>query len=267
MRARTWGGFRTAEKGTGAHWASYLSVDDVERSFAAATQAGASAVMPPTDYGDVGRAAVVKDPTGAMVCLWRGAQDDPQDVEPAPFGGWIWNELWSSDAKAAVAFYEKALGFSHVTMDMGPGGTYYILRDGEKAMRSGIMQQPPDSPLPSLWLPYIHVADCDAASTKAMQLGAIKTIVPPSDIPGIGRFTVLIDPLGAPIGLIKGAGRPRRHRRWRSRPGRCCTWRCGHRVALHHRAQSSFDEPDGPAFRHRPRCVAATPANWRKIPA
>ncbi|MCB2008128.1 MAG: VOC family protein, partial [Rhodoferax sp.] len=72
--------------------------------------------------------------------------------------------------------------------------------------RAGAMQQAPESPMPSFWLPYIHVADCDAAGAKARELGAVRTILPPTDIPGIGRFTVIIDPLGAPIGLIKGAG-------------------------------------------------------------
>ncbi len=200
------GGFRGADKGTAAHWASYLSVADVDRSFKAATQAGATAMMPPTDFGDVGRAAAVQDPGGAMVCLWKGAQGDPDDVEKTPVGAWFWNESWSSDAKAALAFYEKVFGFSHDAMDMGPQGIYYMLKDAKGAMRGGILQQPPQSPLPSLWLPYIHVADCDAAAKKALTLGAVKTVVPPTDIPNIGRFTVLIDPLGAPIALMKGAG-------------------------------------------------------------
>ncbi len=200
------GGLRSADKGTSAHWASYLSVEDVDKSFASATKAGASAMMAPTDFGDVGRAAAVKDPTGAMVCLWKGAQDDPVDVDKTPVSAWFWNELWTTDAKAALAFYEKALGFSHDSMDMGPQGTYYILKDAKGTMRGGLMQVGADVPMPSQWLPYIHVADCDAASKKAMKLGATKTVVPPTDIPNIGRFTVLIDPLGAPIGLIKGAG-------------------------------------------------------------
>ncbi len=178
----------------------------MDRSFAAATNAGASAMMPPTDFGAVGRAAAVKDPTGAMVCLWKGAQGDPADVDKTPVGGWFWNELWTTDVKAAVAFYESVFGYSHDTMDMGSQGSYYLFKDANGSMRGGAMQQDPATSQPSYWLPYIHVADCDAASAQAMQLGAIKTVVPPSDIPNIGRFTVLIDPLGAPIALIKGAG-------------------------------------------------------------
>ena len=199
------GGFRTAEPGMPSHWISYLSVSDVDKSFAAATAAGAKGLMPPTNFGDVGRAAAIADPTGAAVCLWKGAQGDPQDVEKTPLGGWFWNELFTPDAKAAVAFYEKAFGFKHDAMDMGAQGTYYVLKDGAGKMRAGVMQQPPGMAVPAHWLPYVHVADCDAAVAKATQLGAKSIVVPPTDIPEVGRFAVVIDPLGAAIALIKGA--------------------------------------------------------------
>lgn len=197
------GGFRTAEAGMPSHWASYLSVADVDKSFAKATASGAKALMPPMDYGDVGRAAAVADPTGAGFALWKGAQGDPADVEKTPAGGWMWNELHSSDAKAAVAFYEKAFGFSHEAMDMGPGGTYYVLKDAAGNRRAGVMQKSPDMPMPSNWLPYVSVADCDASAAKATKLGAMSLAMPPTDIPNIGRFAVVIDPVGAAIAIMK----------------------------------------------------------------
>ena len=199
------GGFRTAEPGMHSHWASYLSVPDVDKSFAASIAAGAKNLMAPMDFGPVGRAAAVADPTGAAVCLWKGAAGDPVDVPTTPFGGWFWNELFTKDSKAAVAFYEKVFGYSHDAMDMGAQGTYYVLKDRGGQMRAGVMQQPPGTPAPSSWLPYIKVADCDATATKATQLGALSIMVPPTDIPNIGRFAVIIDPLGAPIAVIKGA--------------------------------------------------------------
>lgn len=200
------GGYRPAGKGSHAHWASYLSVTDVDKGFQAALKAGAKALTEPMDFGPVGRGAEVSDPTGARLSLWKGAQDDPADAETTPVGSWFWNELHSSDAKAAVDFYTKVFGFTHDAMDMGPGGTYHILKDAGGAMRGGIMQQDAGMKTPSNWLPYIHVADCDAATKKAMQLGAQATVAGPMDIPDIGRFSIVLDPLGAPIGLIKGAG-------------------------------------------------------------
>ena len=49
---------------------------------------------------------------------------------------------------------------------------------------------------------YFQVDDADAAVKKASALGA-KVHMPPTDIPGTGRFAVLADPQGANFALIK----------------------------------------------------------------
>lgn len=196
------GGYRQAEPGAHAHWASYLSVPDVDQAFSAACAAGAKPVTQPMDFGPVGRGAVVTDPTGARLSLWCGARDDPADSPKTPVGGWCWNELHSTDAKAAVAFYTRVFAMSQDAMDMGPAGIYTILKDAAGQMRGGVMQQEAAVQAPSSWLPYIEVADCDATTRQAMQLGALQTVAAPMTVEGIGRFSILIDPLGAPIGLI-----------------------------------------------------------------
>jgi len=48
----------------------------------------------------------------------------------------------------------------------------------------------------------VRVADCDASAAKAQSLGA-RIATPPRNIPGIGRFSVLIDPLGAAIAVMQ----------------------------------------------------------------
>jgi predicted enzyme related to lactoylglutathione lyase len=200
------GGFRAAAPGMPSHWSSYLSVADVDTSYAKATATGAQSLLAPMEFGTVGRGCAIADPGGAAVCLWKGAQGDPADTEKTPIGGWFWNELFSKDVQQAVAFYEKLLGFTHDEMDMGPQGTYYILKDASGRMRGGAMQQPPGTPIPSNWQPYIHVADCDATVAKAARLGAQSIMMPPTDIPNIGRFAVIMDPVGAAIAVITGVG-------------------------------------------------------------
>jgi hypothetical protein len=64
--------------GTPPHIASYLTVDDAEARTAAARQAGAEVVVPPSDVADQGRLAAIVDPFGAAVALWQ----------PGAFGGW-----------------------------------------------------------------------------------------------------------------------------------------------------------------------------------
>jgi predicted enzyme related to lactoylglutathione lyase len=197
------GGFRSAPPGAPSLWMPYLSVANVDASHAAALAAGAKSLMPPTDFAPVGRGATLADPTGAVFSIWTSAQGDRADPEKTPVGDWYWNELMTLDERKALAFYEKAFGYTHDSMDMGPQGTYYLLKQGDK-MRGGLMHAPmPDTP--PLWVPYVAVADCDATAAKAQGLGA-QLMVPPTDIPNVGRFAVLMDAQRACIAFMKPAG-------------------------------------------------------------
>lgn len=195
------GGFRSAAAGAPAHWLSYLSVEDVDRAHAAALAAGAKAVMPPTDFAPVGRGSVLADPTGAVFSLWTSAQGDKPDVAEAPMGHWCWTELTTTDEQRALAFYEQVVGYTHDAMDMGPGGSYYILKAAGQG-RGGLMRNPPGMTAPPMWLPYVKVPDADATAAKAAALGGT-VVVPPTDIPNIGRFAVFADPTGATIALLQ----------------------------------------------------------------
>jgi uncharacterized protein len=192
------GGFMQADGS--AHWVSYVSVPDVDKAYAAALAAGAKSESPPVDYGPVGRGAAVVDPTGARVSLWKSAQGDRPDQD-TPVGGWVWNELATSDPQAALKFYTGLIGYTQDAMPMDPGGTYYLLKtEGDKG-RGGVMQSS-DPKMPSQWVPYVHTTDCDGTLAKAGQLGAT-VCVAGTDIPGVGRIGMLRDPQGALIAVIK----------------------------------------------------------------
>ncbi len=199
------GGLRAAPPGVPNHWIGYLSVDDVDRRYEAAIAAGARGVMPPIDFTGVGRAAALVDPTGAAFCVWRGLQGDPPDGD-VPAGGWVWNELWTPDAKKSLEFYERVFGYTHDSMPMADGATYRILKGTDGAPRAG-MTQSAMAGTPSMWLPYVRVADCDATVAKAQQLGARQIVLSPIDIPGVGRIGIVIDALGAAIAMITPAPR------------------------------------------------------------
>lgn len=194
------GGFWPAEPNVPNHWISHLSVADVDAAARAAAAAGGKVVMPPQEFGSMGRGAMIADPTGATFGIWRGKQGDRPDVEKAAMGDWFWNEHMSKSAQKAIAFYEKAFGFTHEDMDMGPGGTYHVLKMNGVA-RAGLFS-PPDAIDMAFWMPYVAVADCDASANKAKQLGGT-VHVPPTDIPEVGRFAVVFDPVGACFGVIR----------------------------------------------------------------
>jgi predicted enzyme related to lactoylglutathione lyase len=160
--------------------------------------------MPPTDFGPAGRGATLADPTGALVSLWHAAQEDRADVDEAPAGDWCWNELWTSDVPKALAFYQKVIGYTVETMDMGEHGSYHILKSGDKG-RAGVTSSVHPA-AQSLWLPYAVVDDCDASAAKAASLGGT-VMFGPADIPGIGRFAILQDPAGGALAIMKPAPR------------------------------------------------------------
>ncbi len=192
------GGYRKGPASVKSHWVSYLSVPDVDVAHRAAVAAGRRIMMAPTNFGPVGRACAMADPTGASFCVWKGTSGDPVDVEMTPMGGWFWNELWSSDASAALAFYESMFGFTHDAMPMGPM-TYYVLKTGDRA-RAGLCQSV-NPAAKSMWLPYVAVPDCDATAKKVTALGG-EVVSPPGDIPGIGRFAIAVDTTGAAVAFI-----------------------------------------------------------------
>jgi uncharacterized protein len=199
------GGLSSAEPGERPQWRSYVSVPDVDKTYQAALAAGAKGVLPPTDFGPVGRGANIVDPTGAPVSLWHSNDPDAPDAQQVPFGEWYWNELWTPDAQKALAFYEKILGYTHDTMDMGEGGDYHVVKTGDIA-RGGIFQSNEKDTLP-MWMPYVHVADCDATAEKVSALGG-KVFMPPMDVQGVGRFAAAFDPLGAAFAFILGKPGP-----------------------------------------------------------
>ena len=61
---------------------------------------------------------------------------------------------------------------------------------------------PEAAAVPPNWSIYFGTSDADNSVEKAKSLGAT-VIVPPSDIPGIGRFSVLKDPQGAVFSVFQ----------------------------------------------------------------
>ena len=50
----------------------------------------------------------------------------------------------------------------------------------------------------------LHVDDVDASTERATGLGA-KVMAPAIDVANVGRFSIVMDPTNAPVGLFKGA--------------------------------------------------------------
>ncbi len=116
-------------------------------------------------------------------------------------GAFSWCELMTTDVEAARAFYSRVFGWETEDMSM-PGMVYTVVKVGGKGI-GGIMDMPKDCPpgMRPTWGAYVTVDDVDATAKTASQLGG-KVLVPPSDIPTVGRFCVIQDPQGAVINAI-----------------------------------------------------------------
>ncbi|ODP37099.1 VOC family protein [Sphingomonas turrisvirgatae] len=124
-----------------------------------------------------------------------------------PHGSWLWYELMTPGPQASRAFYEGVVGWTIDADSMMPGDTEYRIvhaADGDIAgmlTLSDAMQQGGATPG---WLGYVGVDDVDAsATTIAAAGGAIH--VPPTDIPGTGRFAMVSDPQGVVFYVMRGS--------------------------------------------------------------
>ena len=111
-------------------------------------------------------------------------------------GEFVWHDLMTTEVEAARSFYSGLFPeWALESIDLGEGALY--VKIGFKGQdRGGMLPLSPAHGLPSHWIPYIAVPDCDAAVARAEELGG-RCCVPPMDAPGVGRFAVVDDPLGA----------------------------------------------------------------------
>ena len=193
-----------AEHGARPAWIGYLAVDDVDASVAATKAAGGAELMPAMDLENVGRMAMVADPTGAPFYVMKGASEESSHsfaaTEPK-IGHGAWNELASTNPAAAKDFYATQFGWvQDGDMDMGPMGKYeFLWASGKRFMQGAVMRAVADEP--SHWLFYFRVADIDAA--RSVILASDGSIYQePQEIPG-GDFSLIAqDPDGAHFGLV-----------------------------------------------------------------
>jgi predicted enzyme related to lactoylglutathione lyase len=110
----------------------------------------------------------------------------------------VWYDLLTNDREAAVRFYGAVLGWGTQPFEV-PGKEPYLMWTRNGVPIGGSMTMPPhelETGTKPHWLGYVAVDDVDASVEKAGSAGA-KTLVPPTDIPTVGRFAVLQDPQGA----------------------------------------------------------------------
>lgn len=176
------------------HWQSYIQVDDVRSLASKVESLGGAVVVPPFDI-PIGTMSVVQDPRqGTFSMLTGGDRRRPVGV-----GCIMHNELISPDLGPSLPFYEQLLGWTATSAEVG-GQDYHMFMQDD-AMRAGAIAAPPDAPLPcNMWLPYVQVEDVDATVAAITAHGG-QVMMPPMDIPTVGRICVFTDPHGAMLAI------------------------------------------------------------------
>ena len=120
----------------------------------------------------IGASSSAMDDSPGCICMWRGKG-------PQVFG-------WGSETATGIPYTEWK-------------------QDGRSI--GGMMPMGEQFPaeVPAHWVVYLGAGDVDADTARAVELGG-QVQVPPMDIQDGLRFSWIMDPQGAPLGLVRMTG-------------------------------------------------------------
>jgi uncharacterized protein len=188
-------------QGVPPHWMIYIAVENADSAVNRVAQAGGKVLKAAFDVSDLGRMAVLQDPTGAVFSLWQ-AKHAATSITGVD-GTLCWADLNTPDPARAGKFYGDVFGWklTQDTDDDPPSG-YVHIQNGADPI-GGIPPVKAGNPrTPAHWLPYFLTSDCDGVAAKAKQLGA-KFYLDPMTMEGVGRFGILADPQGAVFAIFQ----------------------------------------------------------------
>ncbi|MGH2752847.1 MAG: VOC family protein [Actinomycetota bacterium] len=194
----------------GAHWRSFISVQHVESAAAAARKLGGTVAAEPTELTGAARIHVIREPSGAEVCLWQQA-GLPGATLVNEIGTWIWNELVTPSVASAQKFYGDMFGWTSMEVPGDTERVAFLL--GDVLIGAAHTPAPGEDQNPR-WTVSFRVADADKSVERVQELGGT-VLRPPRDI-AVARFSVVADPFGAmftiarsePFGTLDGSSVP-----------------------------------------------------------
>lgn len=200
---RAMGGFVALDpdQDVASHWLSYVSVDDLDRVVTASDGAGGFQAVPPTEIPQVGRVAVLRDPSGGAIAPLEPETEPDGPPRNTEEGQVCWNELHTPDGDTCAAYYAAILGWKPTDRMMGSFGPYTVFSDGTEDVAGMAGSEVASLPFP-VWIPYVRVKDVAQTVNRVQQLGGTIWLLP-VDIPDVGGVAIVADPSGAPTGLFQ----------------------------------------------------------------
>jgi uncharacterized protein len=181
------------------YWTVYVHTTDAAATAQAAVRTGGTLIVPPTPAGDAGIAATIRTPSGAPLSLWQ----------PRTHTG-----TWTSTRRGTLAYATLRTATPHddqaflravLGWQLEPDGVIIC-----QNRHVGRWTTPAPDPRPAAtpaWLVAFHLDDNDAATQRAIDLGARAHDT---------RSGALTDPTGATFAITT----PRRPTHGQTRPTR-----------------------------------------------
>jgi predicted enzyme related to lactoylglutathione lyase len=182
-------------------WSMYVAVPKLEQAVAQIKRLGGSELSGIIDVPTIGRMQMLKDPQGAAFYIIQPLPRGERPEGVPEIGEGSWHELMTTDAPAAMKFYQEVFGWQpSEAMDMGPMGKYQMF-NRPHGMIGGMMNKPPEmANVPPYWTIYFLVPDINAATEKIKKNGG-KIVNGPMEVPGGDWVVNAIDPQGAGFAL------------------------------------------------------------------
>ncbi|MFJ6483806.1 VOC family protein [Streptomyces sp. NPDC091682] len=180
-------------------WTTYLATDSLDSTLKSVTDSHGTVMMGPMDVMDLGRMAVIADPTGAVVGLWQAGTFDGAGIVNE-HSALIWNELNTPDVPAAAAFYTAVLPVTTTRSEMPGAGEYTEFKVGDRAVGGMMDLAKLPAGVPPHWMPYFHVDSVDEIQAAVVRAGG--SVMAPAFDMVAGRMAVLADPQGGTFSVI-----------------------------------------------------------------
>ena len=122
-------------------------------------------------------------------------------------GQFCWVDLAAADADAAKAFYGECSAGLERAARTAAASRGCAIRSGRRFGLS-TERRHLENGVPSHWTPYLRVDDVDVVVQRAVALGG-EVIVPPFVVEDTARIALILDCVGAQVGLWEpiGSGR------------------------------------------------------------
>lgn len=119
-------------------------------------------------------------------------------------GKFVWRDLVTEDPDAVKPFYAALFGWQFEE-GRALGAPYTLVKSGGQYIAGISKTRRPQADQPvSQWLSFMSVADVDRAVEQTRAAGG-SLVAGPLDLPNVGRGAVVVDPDGAPLGLLRSS--------------------------------------------------------------